>query len=202
MHSAAESQSQLAGGSSAHPCSRAPRPTKGTRGRTIQHFLAGQQESRFPMEIPPRTPWHSPPGAQQLSPCSLLPANRTQVPPQANSQHTHKLTPYTGFHSKGNEQIHQLLPEPYQMLQGYRGNLPKTPPAASTVQQPHSNPALLHSCGAGSVTCWARTKKEQKGTTPNPTSILEKFFSIPGLHPSGLGFTHKVNKEKPTVHKQ
>lgn len=70
----------------------------------------------------------------------------------------------------------------------------------TTPEQPC--PALLHSSSPGAATCWASMEKEPKKTTPNPTRMLEKLFSIPGLHPAELGFGHEANKEKPTVQKQ
>lgn len=173
----------------------APRPTEGTQERIIQHFWPGkgqQSNSRadFWWKSRPES-LLSPPGARQLPPRPLLPANRSRAPPQARTQ---ALIP------KGMNRSVSYFPNHTKCSRdaGRTGEL--TPNITCTTHHPTSPeqpcPALIQPL------FWASTEKEQKKTIPNPTRILAKFFPTPGLHPTELGFGHKVNKEKPTVHKQ
>lgn len=112
----ADCQSQLAGGSSAHPCSRhCTQANKRNTGKDNPTFLvrqgtAVQHQSRLLMEIPPRS---SVTALQEHSSShQALSCQQTGAKPLLRP--THRPTPDTGFDSKGNEQIRELLPKPYQ----------------------------------------------------------------------------------------
>lgn len=183
----------------------APAPgTQRAQERIIQRFWqgVGQQSSTRAGFLRKFRPGPLPQPCRSTAALPLpSPASKQEpAPPQAGSQHTHKPTRTQASIPKGMNRS-QTIPDAAGILEG-RGNSPQTSPAPHTVQQPQSNPALLHCPVPASATRWASTKKEQKKTTPNPWKILEKFFSMPGPHPTDLGFPHEANKEKPTVHKQ
>lgn len=169
MGAQADCQSQLAGGSSAGSSSHCTQANKRNTGKDNQTFLSRQgtavkHYSRFLVEIPPNISGTA--LQEHSSSHHTLSCQQTGAKPFLRP--IHKPTSYTGFDSKGNEQICELLPKPNVagMLEG-QGRLPQTSPATHTTQQPQSNPDLpcsSHSSGPA----WRKNRRKQSQTPRGP----------------------------------